>query len=640
MSCKRAAQAHVLNDVSLVIPILAILIALVVPGKITAGGRRSAEPPVVPTSQDASPYLFLPAVAYDSGGYNAASVAVGDVNKDGKPDVIVANACGSSSDCKDSMFGFEGTVALLLGNGDGTFQPAVAYASGGQTPVSVAVADMNGDGKSDIVVVNECASGTRCVSGNGSVGILLGNGDGTFQAATTYNSGGFLAVSLAVSDFNGDGKLDVAVAHSYGANHTCCMSPALGVLMGNGDGTFQPAVMYGGGGQTSVVVGDVNGDHRPDLVVSRPPSSPANSGVEILVGNGDGSFQPPVVYDSGSPFPYSLAITDLNGDGKLDLAVDHGVTNAGLDSFVSILLGNGDGTFQAAVTYDSGVHAAISVAVSDVGGAGRVDLLLAGNSGLGVLLGNGDGTFQPALTYGSGGSLATSVVAADVNGDGKLDLVAGNVYGRNSLDGAVGVLLSLSKSATTAYLSSSPNPSIYGQKITWTAKVTTSGTVAPTGNVVFNGKDLYGHTFVLGRATLDSSGVATLIKSNLNANAYQVTSVYLGDVMNKSSRSSVLNQVVRQTTSRAVLNSSRNPATQGQLVTFTATITSPTVTPTGPVTFTVGKQVLGTAQIVPWTHKATLAISTLPVGSTMVTVTYLGDSNITRSAASLTQTVQ
>jgi hypothetical protein len=398
--------------------------------------------------------------------------------------------------------------------------------------------------------------------------------------------------------------------------------------------------MYGRGGQTSVVVGDVNGDHRPDLVVSRPPSNLANSGVEILLGTGDGTFQSPVVHDSGSPFPYSVTITDLNGDGKLDLVVDHGVTNGGPDSFVSILLGNGDGTFQAALTYNPDVYGATSVAVSDVDGDGRVDLLLAGDGAISVLLGNGDGTFQSALTYGSGGSLATSVAASDLNGDGKLDLVAGNVYGRNSLDGAVGVLLSLSKSATTANLSSSPNPSVYGQKISWTAKVTNSGTVPPTGNVVFNGKDLYGHTFVIGRATLDSSGVATLIKSNLNANMYQVTSVYLGDGKNLSSRSSVLNQVVRETTSRAVLNSSQNPATQGQLVTFTATITSPTVTPTGPVTFSVGKQVLGTAQIVPWTHKATLAISTLPVGSTVVTVTYLGDSNVAKSSASLMQTVQ
>lgn len=274
-------------------------------------------------------------------------------------------------------------------------------------------------------------------------------------------------------------------------------------------------------------------------------------------------------------------------------------------------------------------------------GDGKPDILVANIAyTAAVLLGNGDGSFQSAVNYSSGGVYPLSIAAADLNGDGKLDLVVGNISGTENSGGSVGVLLSPSKSATTAYLSSSPNPSFYGQKITWTAKVTTSGTVAPTGNVAFNGKDLYGHTFVLGRATLDSSGVATLIKSNLNANTYQVTSLYLGDVMNKSSRSSVLNQVVRQTTSRAVLNSSRNPATQGQPVTFTATITSPTVTPTGPVTFTVGKQILGTAQIVPWAHKATLAISTLPVGSTVVTVTYLGDSNIAKSSASLTQTVQ
>ena len=196
------------------------------------------------------------------------------------------------------------------------------------------------------------------------------------------------------------------------------------------------------------------------------------------------------------------------------------------------------------------------------------------------------------------------------------------------------------KSATTTTLVSSLNPSVYGQKVTWAAMVRTSGTVAPTGTVAFNGKDLYGHTFVIGRATLHSSGVATLIKSNLNANVYQVTAVYLGDVMNQSSRSSALNQVVSETTSKAVLTSSRNPATEGQVVTFTAMITSPTVTPTGPVTFTAGKQVLGTAQIVPWAHQATLAISALPAGSTVVTVTYLGDSNIVKSSASLTQTVQ
>lgn len=199
------------------------------------------------------------------------------------------------------------------------------------------------------------------------------------------------------------------------------------------------------------------------------------------------------------------------------------------------------------------------------------------------------------------------------------------------------------KFATATALVSSLNPSIYGQKVTWAAMVTTSGSVPPTGAVAFRWSNS-GRIFTIGRATLNASGVATLTRSNLNADPfgvpYPIVAVYSGDTVNLGSTSGVLSQHVLQTKTAATIASSVNPSTQGQVVAFTATITSPTVTPTGPVTFTVGKQVLGTAQIVPWTHKATLAISTLPFGSAMVTVTYLGDSNIAKSSASLTQTVQ
>jgi len=189
-----------------------------------------------------------------------------DLNGDGKPDVVVANWCASGSNCSLNVWGADGTVAVLLGNGDGTFQPAVAYASGGASPDSVVVADVNGDGKPDIIVANWCASSSDC--GSGSVGVLLGNGDGTFQAAATYNSGGVFARSVVVGDFNGDGKPDLAVGNWSGADGLCCTSPALSVLLGNGDGTFQQAVTYASGVQLSVAVGDVNGDHRPDLVVA------------------------------------------------------------------------------------------------------------------------------------------------------------------------------------------------------------------------------------------------------------------------------------------------------------------------------------------------------------------------------------
>jgi hypothetical protein len=180
-------------------------------------------------------------------------------------------------------------------------------------------------------------------------------------------------------------------------------------------------------------------------------------------------------------------------------------------------------------------------------------------------------------------------------------------------------------------LTSSLNPSIYGQKVIWTATVVTSGPV--TGKVKFTWD---GNT--IGTATLIASGVATLTKSNLNADTFPLTAVYSGDANNLGSTSAVVNQVVTQTTSAASITSSPNPSTQGQAVTFTATITSPTVKPTGPVTFTAGKTVLGTAQLS--NGHAKLTISSLPVGSTKVTATYYGDSDIAKSSVSVTQTVQ
>jgi Bacterial Ig-like domain (group 3)/Beta-propeller repeat len=190
-----------------------------------------------------------------------------------------------------------------------------------------------------------------------------------------------------------------------------------------------------------------------------------------------------------------------------------------------------------------------------------------------------------------------------------------------------------SQSATTTALTSSLNPSIYGQKVTWSATVTTSGKATPTGKVNFN----WG-SYSIGTTTLNSSGVATLTRSNLAANTYPLFAVYTGDVNNGPSASPILNQVITQATSSATLTSSPNPSTQGQPVTFTAKITSSTTTPTGPVTFTAGKTTLGTVELS--NGKATLTTSTLAVGSTTVTVTYPWNSDIAGSAASVTQVVQ
>ncbi len=648
MTRHSARKAHILSVVALVVAIVMILAAPTSLSQVWNAGLASGESSVVsappgasapaqaerpltpwtdgagpfsagrsqtkrhgPVPMDSNPPLFLPAVAYDSGGIRATSVAVADVNGDGKPDLVVANWCASSSDCNGNNWGFDGSVAVLLGNGDGTFQPAVAYASGGATPVSVAAADVNGDGKPDIIVANTCASGILC-PGGGSVGVLLGNGDGTFQPALTYDSGGTIAESVAVADFNGDGKPDLAVANWYGTDGSCCWSPALGVLLGNGDGTFQPAVSYSWGGQTSVAAVDVNGDHRPDLVVAN-----ALGYVEILLGNGDGTFQRPVTYSTGGSYPDSVATADLNGDGKLDLVV----ANGDLDNIV-VLLGNGDGTFKPAVAYGSGGSQPWSVALADVNGDGKPDILAANaySSTVGVLLGNGDGTFQAALTYGSGGSLAMSVVAADVNGDGTPDLVAGNVRGSN-LDGAVGVLLNNTKPGkpTTTTVASSPNPSVFGQAVTLTAAVSSaSGT--PVGTVVF-----FDGSTALGSATL-ASGSASISISSLSAGSHSITAAYQGSGGFGPSTSSPLNQVVNPATTTTSLVSSANPARVRQSVTYTATVTSQCGgAATGTVTFQDGGATIATVALSG--NQAAYRTSYPVAGIHSITATYSSDAN-------------
>jgi hypothetical protein len=189
-----------------------------------------------------------------------------------------------------------------------------------------------------------------------------------------------------------------------------------------------------------------------------------------------------------------------------------------------------------------------------------------------------------------------------------------------------------SQSPTTTVLTSSLNPSTYGQTVSWTATVATSGSTTSTGKVNFN----WGNNSI-GTATLNASGAATLTRSNLNSDLYPLFAAYTGDTNNGPSASPILKQVVTPATSSATLTSSPNPSTQGQSVTFTATIKSPTVPATGPVTFTAGKTVLGTAEL---SHgKAEFTTSTLSVGAARVTATYYGDSNIAKSSASLTQTV-
>jgi len=593
-----------------------------------------------------SQVVFNGPTDYDSGAPSGWAVAVTDVNGDGKLDIIVASytSC-SGNNCVQG----QGTVGVLLGNGDGTFQPVVTYASGGHLAYSVAVADVNGDGKPDVVVTNVCVGGSTCPSGD--VGVLLGNGDGTFQPAVAYPSGGYWPASVKVADVNGDGKPDLVVANVCGISQANCTDGpgnSVGVLLGNGDGTFQAAVMYASGGYSqSLAVADVNGDGKPDLIVTSDcgTSTCTNGIVGVLLGNGDGTFQTAVLYNSGDGFyPSSVVVADVNGDGKPDVLVANDCGSNNCTGAVGVLLGNGDGSFQAATQYASGGVYPYGLAVGDVSEDGKLDLVVTNScissnctGTVGVLLGNGDGTFQSATNYPPGGDYPAGVAVADVNGDGKLDVVVANDCGSNGCetyptDGFVGVLINTGL-ATSMRISSSVNPSIVGQSVTFTATVT-SKNGSPTGVVTFSD----GST-VLGTSGLGPSGIAALNTSLFVAGQHSITASYKGDgkfIPN----SSPLTEKVNKAATKTSLSSALNPSLIGQSITFTATV-NPAFggTPTDTITFNqIGKGVLATETLSGGTASFTTSFSA--AGTYKIYATYKGDANFVSSvSASVAQEV-
>jgi len=271
---------------------------------------------------------------------------------------------------------------------------------------SIAAGDFNGDGKLDIAVVDD----------NG-FSVSLGNGDGTFQKPTFYPTG--LAYSLAVADFNNDGNLDIVVANEN-------LNPStVSVYLGNGDGTFRSPIDSNTTNYNEfVAVGDFNGDGKMDIVVVENPY------ISVLLGNGDGSFQAPSDNDSfvGA---HNVAVGDFNNDHKLDVVV---VGFFGGSQNIGVLLGNGDGTLQDSLTYPL-TYVPQIVATGDFNGDGNLDAALTDKfSGVTVLLGDGKGGFGPQTTYYTSGLAGGSIIVGDLRLDGKIDLALPG----GSADGRVG----------------------------------------------------------------------------------------------------------------------------------------------------------------------------------------------------------
>ena len=355
-------------------------------------------------------------------GIGYSSIVTADMNGDGKLDVI--GNCGSY-------------LALLRGNGDGTFQPEIDYT--GITNVGIyafAIGDLNGDGKPDVVTVENSVNNIRVSLNNGTGGFISG---GTYALGTSPGT-------ITLTDVNGDGKLDLVVLspgyEQYFSGVWSYVNASFVVMLGNGDGTFQAGSTYHSPDLINALqVVDFNGDGKSDIAISttqrNSQGSATSTYLSIYSGNGDGTFSPPAgsyPLDVSSGGCFRLA--DVNGDGKPDLlSLAYGYFAGYYANRLKVALNNGNGAFGTGVIYSDAPVSQNVILTADINGDGKTDLITKDSNSVGILLGNGDGTFQPAISYESG--YTTGFAIADMNGDGRPDILTGT----GSTIGAVGVLL-------------------------------------------------------------------------------------------------------------------------------------------------------------------------------------------------------
>ncbi|MFQ5588168.1 MAG: FG-GAP repeat domain-containing protein [Nitrospiria bacterium] len=349
-------------------------------------------------SKPAAP-AFSPLASFAVGS-DPRAVAVARLNTDPVPDIVTANWA-------------DDTVTVRLGNSDGTLQAATTYQTGPVgggplNPLDLVLKDMDGDGARDIVVANSAEES----GGAGSVAVLLGNGNGTFQTAKTTAVGN-RPVALVLDDLNKDGFQDAVTGDFISEN--------ISILPGKGDGTFQTPVAPGSGlvgDVTALAVGDINSDTHLDIAASVLTSA----SVVIFLGDGAGGFQNPLTTPVGRII--SLSLADLNGDPFLDLAATLAPDPSDPDpALIAVLIGNNNGTFQAPQFYKAG-RSPGSMALQNLDSDGALDIVTEneGEGVVAVLRGNVDGSFQTPVFF-EAGKQPGWVALGDLNGDGGFDFV-------------------------------------------------------------------------------------------------------------------------------------------------------------------------------------------------------------------------
>jgi hypothetical protein len=476
----------------------------------------------------------------------------------------------------------------------------------GNSEAAPAFGDFNGDGKLDLVVPNN--DGSK----DGKSGlILLGNGDGTFTPGATLTS---LDPSAAVvGDFNGDGKQDVAIVNTGN-------SGSVDVYLGNGDGSFQPMVKYAvatGSDYRIIAIGDFNRDGKQDLVITNHTQRQ----VIVLLGNGDGTFQTPIVSPPTGMAIGNLAIGDLNGDGIEDLVVaDNG------DNQVTVLIGVGDGTFTEGAYPTVPGNQSGTVALGDFNEDGKLDLIVTDQALQLIFLlpGNGDGTFQNAVTYATGSNFPYYVTTGDFNHDGHTDVLVTDNFGHN-----LQILLGDGKGnlgAATYYATGGTSyyaivGDVNGDGLDDIVTSVDGGSVPPSGLAV----------------TLSQIGVSTQPTS---ANVYgcgpqMITGTYSGDGNFGVATSSAINLNPTILATSLAVTANPSSSTLGQPVTLSAVL-SPSQygsyeSDGETVIFMNGTTSLGSAPLKG--GFATLNVTSLPIGAASITAVYAGDCTLADSSS-------